>query len=478
MSRLLRLPGLFSGLLNPGILHSNLRSFDISPLNRCSLMVSLTRDFSSSSSSSSATASYSVFDKNDFEIQDKRLPGFPLLQIQRRYSGERAADGNNHPEGISNEVFAATAAPILISSNSVVTDSILDNKRNKKEENPGNKENWKDILKDSKPEKSISMQFATSKDDFFDGATKWKEVNEKSWFNFPFIYAELSKAKLTTLVVLTAMGGYAMAPGVVDVPTLLWTTVGTTLCSASANSINQWIEVPYDAQMSRTKNRVLVRRAIEPSHAYLFGIGSGILGVSLLISQVNMLTGLLGLSNIFLYTLIYTPLKRLSIANTWAGAIVGAIPPLMGWTACMGTIDIRAGILAGILYAWQFPHFNSLSWNLRADYSKAGYRMAAVTAPDLNARVSLRYSLLLFPLCLAMPYYDLTTWWFGLEASVANLFLIFRSWKFYKDSNQGTARELFFTCLIYLPAILILMILHKKRRSDKTLEQEVMPLDT
>lgn len=118
-----------------------------------------------------------------------------------------------------------------------------------------------------------------------------------------------------------------------------------------------------------------------PAHAIGFAIVTSAVGATTLALGVNELTALLGLSNLILYTSVYTPMKRISILNTWVGSIVGAIPPLMGWAACAGTLGPGAWIMAGLLYAWQFPHFNALSWNLRPDYSRAGYRMMAVTNP-------------------------------------------------------------------------------------------------
>ncbi|CAO3620113.1 unnamed protein product [Cunninghamella blakesleeana] len=258
------------------------------------------------------------------------------------------------------------------------------------------------------------------------------------------------------------MSGYAMAPGVTDVSTLLYTTVGTGLCIASANAINQWIEVPYDAQMLRTRNRVLGRRQLSSFHAFSFGMLTGATGVGMLASMVNPLTAGLGLANIILYTCIYTPMKRSSIVNTWAGAIVGAIPPMMGWTAVTNSLmDPGCWVLGGILYAWQFPHFNALAWSLRADYSKAGYRMMAVTDPKLNARVSLRYSLAMLPLSLALPYLDLTTWWFALDSTVVNAGLIYGAIQFWRNSNEKTGRQLFFGSVLHLPILLGLMMFHK-----------------
>jgi protoheme IX farnesyltransferase len=257
------------------------------------------------------------------------------------------------------------------------------------------------------------------------------------------------------------MAGYAVAPGATDLMTLFWTTTGTGLCVTSANSINQWIEAPYDAQMSRTRNRVLVRHAISPFHAFSVGLGSGVAGVSILANFVNPTAAILGAANIVLYTAFYTPMKRTTIANTWIGAIVGAIPPMMGWVACTGGLEPGAWLLGAILYTWQFPHFNSLSWNLRSDYSKAGYRMMSVTNPSLNGRVSLRYALALFPLSAAAPMLGLTTWWFFATSSIVNSLMVVGAWRFWRKPNDKTARELFFMSLIHLPVILALLMIHK-----------------
>ncbi|CAG8476355.1 8417_t:CDS:2 [Diversispora eburnea] len=240
------------------------------------------------------------------------------------------------------------------------------------------------------------------------------------------------------------MCGYAMAPMSTDLLCLLATTTGTGLCVASANAFNQWIEIPYDAQMSRTRNRVLVRNALSPFHAFTFGTITGIVGVGILSTMVNQLTAILGASNIFLYTCIYTQMKRMTIANTWVGSMVGAIPPIMGWAACTNNLEIGSLILGSILFAWQFPHFNALAWNMRFDYEKAGYKMMVVKNPSLNSRVSLRYALALFPLSIMIPFTEMTTWWFALDSSLINSVLLLGAYRFWKDSNDKSARDLFF----------------------------------
>ncbi|KAI9014134.1 UbiA prenyltransferase family-domain-containing protein [Hyaloraphidium curvatum] len=289
-------------------------------------------------------------------------------------------------------------------------------------------------------------------------AVRWKRVTPSALAS----YTDLSKARLASLVVLTTMCGYALAPPIGHVSALAWTTLGTALCVSSANSINQWVEFPFDAQMARTRNRVLVRHLLSPTHAFTFGTVAGIVGVGVLYHFVNPITALLGGLNIILYTAVYTPLKRTSIANTWVGAVVGAIPPMMGWTAVTGTIDPGALLLGGILYAWQFPHFNSLSWNLRADYSKAGYRMMSVIDPKLTTRVSLRYSLALFPITWGCTWVGLTDAYFLVDSGIANAVLTGLAVEFWRKPGEKTARRLFFASLLHLPILLALMIAHKK----------------
>ncbi|TPX62932.1 hypothetical protein PhCBS80983_g00203 [Powellomyces hirtus] len=283
----------------------------------------------------------------------------------------------------------------------------------------------------------------------------------------PSAYLELSKAKLSAFVVLTAMAGYAVAPGALSVSTLLWTTVGTALCSGAANAINQWVEHPYDAQMSRTRNRVLVRHGLSPLHAFGAGVIGGATGVGILAHFVNPLTAFLGATNLILYTCVYTPMKRTSIANTWVGAVVGALPPMMGWAAATGTMDLGGCVMGAILYAWQFPHFNSLAWNLRPDYSKAGYRMMSVTNPALNGRVSLRHSIALFPLAWCLPYIGMTTPWFALDSTIINAYMAVKAYKFWKHPSDKTARTLFFGSLVHLPVLLMLLMIHKNHRGEE-----------
>lgn len=302
----------------------------------------------------------------------------------------------------------------------------------------------------------------------------------------------LSKPRLTVLVVLTAMAPYALypvpemlTPTMTETPslsplTLLFLTTGTALCSASANTLNMLYEPSTDAKMSRTRNRPLVRRLISTRAAALFAILAGATGVGALYFGVNPTVSFLGFSNIVLYAGIYTPLKAVTAFNTWVGAVVGGIPPLMGWAAAAGEAATNDGswrellfasdgssiggwLLASLLFAWQFPHFMALSWGIREEYKAAGLRMLAWTNPARNARVALRYSIAFIPICLGLCAAGVTEWSFAATSMPVNLWLVreaVRFWRF--EGHNGSARGLFWASVWHLPAVMILALLHKK----------------
>ncbi|XP_037611416.1 protoheme IX farnesyltransferase, mitochondrial [Sebastes umbrosus] len=301
---------------------------------------------------------------------------------------------------------------------------------------------------------------------------QWKEL-KVDVADLPDVYAKLAKIKLTALVVTSAAAGFAMAPVPFDPLIFFVSLLGTGLASCTANSINQYFEVPFDSNMNRTKNRPLVRGQISPLHAVSFALACGIPGVALLTLAVNPLTGFLGALNIFLYTCCYTPLKRLSITNTWVGAVVGAIPPIMGWTAATGCLDLGALLMGGFLFCWQFPHFNALSWNLREDYSRGGYRMMSVTHPGMCKRVALRHSLGLIGLSTVAPVLDVTTWTFPVISLPINLYISYLAFRFYRKGDRSSARKLFFCSLWHLPMLLLLALTCKKPRRDR--EEPALP---
>lgn len=282
-------------------------------------------------------------------------------------------------------------------------------------------------------------------------------------------YAKLSKIRLTGFVTSTTItGGFIASQSFTDsLPVIATAALGTFLCSSSAAALNQFLETPYDSQMRRTAIRPLVIGQVSPLETVIFALVTGLSGVTILSLFVNNITAALGAINLVLYSFIYTPMKRSNVANTWIGSIVGAVPPLMGSTAVLGYVSIDAALLALILFSWQFPHFNALSWNLRHEYARAGYRMMSVVDPGLCKRVALRHSGLLLLYTCALPFYGSTSSLFTLFALPFNLQFINLSWLFYKQADSASSRKLFRFSLVYLPAILALLVITQPRNREK-----------
>ena len=318
-------------------------------------------------------------------------------------------------------------------------------------------------------------------------APQFRKIDAPSPARLLKIYGQLSKSRLTALVVLTAMSGVALSPLPATMPVLLSTAIGTALCSSSANTLNQIQEVPFDAQMKRTRTRPLVRRAITPTHAAGFAVVTGVAGPLLLWTVVGPTTACLGAANIALYAGLYTWMKRRSVYNTWVGSVVGALPPLMGWTACGGQLftssmhpielflpssvmdpslidnPLAPFALFMLLFSWQFPHFNALSYLVRDSYAQAGYCMLSIFSPAKNALVSLRHAALLVPICsVLVPLSGLTTWMFALTSLVPNLICVRAAWWFWRKGGEKEARIVFQHSLWYLPVMLGLMMFHKQ----------------
>jgi heme O synthase-like polyprenyltransferase len=155
-------------------------------------------------------------------------------------------------------------------------------------------------------------------------------------------------------------------------------------------------------------------------------------------------------------------MKRTSIYNTHAGAVVGGIPPIMGWTATGASIlDPGCWILAAILYTWQFPHFNSLSWALRDDYTRAGYKMASVVNPELCKRLAVQYAVALEIVCVAAWKVGLTDMWFLVDGGIVNAVLLGLAIRFWREGGRKESKMLFLGTLVHLPVLLGLLLFHK-----------------
>ncbi|MCH2139727.1 MAG: heme o synthase [Phycisphaerales bacterium] len=278
------------------------------------------------------------------------------------------------------------------------------------------------------------------------------------------MYADLVKLRLSLLVVVTAGVGCIMASGSsIQWLVLIWAVTGTLACAAAANAINQIIETRRDALMARTKERPLPSGAMSPAHGWILAMLLGYGGVAMLALLVNLFTAGLALLTLLLYVLAYTPLKPLSTLNTMVGAIVGAIPPMIGWVAIRGQLDLGAWILGAILFLWQLPHFLSLAWIYRDQYEGAGFRMlpSAAGGDRPSREAALLSCLLLIPLALLMVTLQLAGTVYAACAIILGLGFAWKAVRFYRTPSRDTARSLFLTSLLYLPLILLAMVLDR-----------------
>jgi len=270
-------------------------------------------------------------------------------------------------------------------------------------------------------------------------------------------YLELSKSRIVLMVLITTAAGYVAGAEDFSALTLINALIGTALVAAGTNALNQYVERDRDAQMNRTRNRPLPAGRISPSAALLFSLAISIVGTIYLVLTVNWLTALLGAFTLITYIFLYTPLKRVSTVCTLIGAIPGAIPPLMGWTAATNALSLGGWIAFAIVFLWQLPHFMAISWIYREDYGRAGFAMLSVHDTDgsATARQALFYSLALL-LLSALPGV------FGhaqLIAVAAAVLLVAASVGFLRQRNNRTARRLFMTSNVYLVVAMALLVL-------------------
>ena len=196
----------------------------------------------------------------------------------------------------------------------------------------------------------------------------------------------LAKPRVTSLVLLTTGGGMWLAPGHLTTARALLTLVGTALAVASANALNCWLERDLDARMERTKDRPLPAGRLAPVVAVRFGVVLGLSSLPVMALGGGLLTALLGAVALCSYVGLYTPLKRVSPMALVVGAVPGALPPLMGWTAVTGRVDAGGLALFGILFLWQLPHFLAIALHRRCDYAAAGIRVTPVARGETVAR--------------------------------------------------------------------------------------------
>lgn len=275
---------------------------------------------------------------------------------------------------------------------------------------------------------------------------------------------ELGKPRITLMVVVTAGIGMLLGSG----GELSWvlvfnTLLGTGLVTAGSAALNHVLERDLDALMERTANRPLPAGRMDPDVALLFGVVLSVVGLVYLTLTVNLLTALLGAIALAGYVFIYTPLKRVSSLATVVGAIPGAIPPMMGWTAVTNQLDVGAWVLFGILFLWQLPHFLAIAWMCKEDYARAGLPLLPVLQPDgrSTARQMILYGATLLPVSLMPSILGLTGATYFVGAMALGFFFLAVCVGFALSFSATAARRVLLVSVFYLPAVLAVMVLDR-----------------
>lgn len=284
-------------------------------------------------------------------------------------------------------------------------------------------------------------------------------------------YIELTKPRITLLVLVTAYLGYylglrSQGDHMVSLESwliLFYLILGTWATSAGAAVLNQVMERRHDAKMARTKNRPIVMGKISPMNALVFGISLSLCGYVFLYYLINPLTAWISAATVLLYILIYTPSKRITTWNTIIGSIPGALPPVGGWVAATGSLAPPAWILFGILFCWQMPHFLAIAIIYAADYEKGGFKMLPSIYPE-SKRTS--YVILFFTVALLVTSLGLYILKVGgilyaVGAALLGVAFFMVALKVIMESNKKNARRLMLASIIYLPLLLIIILIEK-----------------
>lgn len=275
--------------------------------------------------------------------------------------------------------------------------------------------------------------------------------------------SQFTKLRLSLLVVLSAAITFAYGADTIDWQKMFWLVLGGFLVTGASNGFNQIIEKDTDLLMKRTESRPLPQLRLSLNEALIIAITFAISGVFILTYLLNVKSGILGLAALLSYTFIYTPLKKVTPFAVFVGAFPGAIPPLLGWVAATGEIDIKALIVFGIQFIWQFPHFWAIAWKVDEDYQKAGFKM--LPSPGGKDRSSafqiLIYSLTLIPVGLLPYIFGMSGINSALVVSVCGVLFTWQAFRLYKSCSDEEASKLMFASFVYLPIVQLALLIDK-----------------
>lgn len=276
----------------------------------------------------------------------------------------------------------------------------------------------------------------------------------------------LTKPRLSSLVLCTCAGGMWLAPGRLTPAHWLLTLLGTAGTVGAANALNCYVERDIDRAMPRTRNRPLPAGRMEPSVALAFAVALAAVSLPVLAVGSNLLTTGLGLLALVTYVGVYTPLKLHSDAAMLVGAVPGALPPLMGWTAVTARLDGPGLLLFAILFAWQLPHFLAIALFRKAEYRAAGLLTVPLRLGDDASRWwMVATTAALVPLTLALvPLHVAGTFYLAVAALLGAGFLAVQGWGALKRLGHGWARKSFFFSLVYLAGLFAALFLDASSR--------------
>jgi len=275
-------------------------------------------------------------------------------------------------------------------------------------------------------------------------------------------YMELMKMRLSFLVAFSSAFGYVLGMGgAVNWVQLIMLFLGGWLVSGASCTINQVLEKDYDKLMKRTESRPLPTERLNGSESLWFATIIGLLGFLILFQYTNLLTTGLAILSMLLYSFVYTPLKRVGPIAVFVGAIPGALPPLLGWTAATGDINHAAMIIFGIQFIWQSPHFWAIAWVADEDYKKAGFKLLPVKGEkDMKTAFQIMtYTLFLIPMGLLPTYFGLTGVNSGVVATICGVLFLASTIKLMKDQSRKSALRIMFGSFLYLPIVQIAYLL-------------------
>jgi protoheme IX farnesyltransferase len=276
-------------------------------------------------------------------------------------------------------------------------------------------------------------------------------------------YLELTKPRICALVLVTTAIGFLLGAGPIDSLRFAATLLGTALIGGGASALNHLLERKVDALMRRTENRPLPTGRLHPAEVLIFGVVLSALGVTTLFVRVNALTGVLGVIALVSYVLVYTPLKRVTSLNTHVGAIPGALPAVMGYTASQGRFGLEAWVLFSIMFLWQLPHFLAIAWLYRDDYRRAGFPMLTVVDVDGSAtgRQVVLYTLSLIAVSLLPSLLGMAGILYFFLALVLGLGFLAFGVALARRKTALSARRLLLASVVYLPLLLSALMLDK-----------------